>query len=239
MSNKFTSSKLVSKNIALVVLVVFPSIVAGQNTLAEKARERTVYISFRMIDPDNGVAKTTIGTGFVVTVKGHVLTAAHIFRDWQKQTDASRLSNPIHGTLRDKPGSTEAPTLILEMINPGDAFGDIALLKFPELPGKDYPTAPICFKEEPKFGDELLALGFPFDANIQSIKATLGTSSAGGRWAASSAFTYGMSGGPVLDQNARLVAINGRAVTDLRTGVAGLVLGVDVNSFVQVVNSSK
>jgi S1-C subfamily serine protease len=198
---------LKTRLLALGFFLLISHSLSAQTNLSEKARERTVYINFQTIDPDNGVAKLTIGTGFVVSAKGHVLTASHIFRDWQRQNDASRASNPIHGTLRDKPGATDGPTLTLEMINPGNTFSDVALLKFPELPGKDYLVAPICFKEEPKLGDELYAFGFPFDFNFQPIKATLGTSSVGGRWSASSAFTYGMSGGPVYSASGFVVGI--------------------------------
>ena len=40
----------------------------------------------------------------------------------------------------------------------------------------------------------------------------------------------GMSGGPVLDEQGRLIAINGRADVDL-SGAAGLVLGIPINTF--------
>lgn len=54
----------------------------------------------------------------------------------------------------------------------------------------------------PKVGDQVLALGFPLNQNFQPIPATLGTANAlGGRWAATSAFDHGMSGGPVYSNN--------------------------------------
>jgi S1-C subfamily serine protease len=43
----------------------------------------------------------------------------------------------------------------------------------------------------------------------------------------------GMSGGPVLDRRGNLVAINGRATVDLRTGTVNSVLGIDINRYLR------
>jgi S1-C subfamily serine protease len=43
----------------------------------------------------------------------------------------------------------------------------------------------------------------------------------------------GMSGGPVLDNRGNLVAINGRATVDLRTGTVNSVLGIDINRYLR------
>jgi S1-C subfamily serine protease len=43
----------------------------------------------------------------------------------------------------------------------------------------------------------------------------------------------GMSGGPVLDSRGNLVAINGRATVDLRTGTVNSVLGIDINRYLR------
>ncbi len=43
----------------------------------------------------------------------------------------------------------------------------------------------------------------------------------------------GMSGGPVLDSRGNLVAINGRATLDLRTGNVNFVLGIDINRYLR------
>jgi S1-C subfamily serine protease len=41
----------------------------------------------------------------------------------------------------------------------------------------------------------------------------------------------GMSGGPIFDRRGNLVGINGRASTDLRTGMVSSVLGIDINRY--------
>src|SRR5271166_737319 len=71
---------------------------------AEAARQSIVYIFFDVVDPSTGARATIQGTGFIVSPKGYVLTASHLFRAWKKQTPVDQLNNPIKATLRDKPG---------------------------------------------------------------------------------------------------------------------------------------
>ena len=73
-----------------------------------------------------------------------------------------------------------------------------------------YRAAPICFSKAAALrpGDSLMAFGFPRNQNFQPVPVTLGTQNApGGRWAASSAFTYGMSGGPVYSSDGVVVGL--------------------------------
>jgi len=81
-------------------------------------------------------------------------------------------------------------------------------LKLPYL-GK-YESAPICLEESDRIrmGDSLMAFGFPADQNFQPITGMFGTqNAAGGRWAATSAFTEGMSGGPIYNANGVVVGL--------------------------------
>jgi tetratricopeptide (TPR) repeat protein len=170
---------------------------------AEIARSSVVYIYFDVTDPATGAKSTIQGTGFVVSKSGHVLTASHLFREWKNQRDVDKTQNEIRGSLRGKVGTvTEAP-LILGIVKPGDAdFEDVALLKLPDT-GKDYGPAPVCMHSSsdnpaPALGDSFFAYGFPKNNNFQPVSGILGLNDAtGGRWSASSAFTFGMSGGPV------------------------------------------
>ncbi len=61
--------------------------------LSEIVSQTIVYIAFDITDPDTGVKSTVQGTGFVVSTKGHVLTAAHLFRNWNKQADRDKKMN--------------------------------------------------------------------------------------------------------------------------------------------------
>jgi V8-like Glu-specific endopeptidase len=188
---------------AILLVAVPPAFTGPTNNMAEQARKSIVYVFFDVTDADTGAKAAKQGTGFVVSSKRHVLTAAHLFKDWKKQRDTDKANNPIRGTLGDKPGKTRYSPLDLELINPGDPdFNDVALLQFPD-DGNDYAYAPICFQEELKLkvGDDLDAFGFPEGSSFQPIPVRLGTQNAkGGRYAATSAFTFGMSGGPVYSR---------------------------------------
>lgn len=168
-----------------------------------------VHISLVTVHPETGVPKLTIGTGFLVTAKGHVLSAAHNFTDWLKQTDAARAENPIKGTIGDKPGFTTFPTLNLEMINPGNEFNDLALLKLPDPIETSYSLAPICFDDTqmPKVGNTLNAFGFPLGSNFQPVPLKVGVQGPRGRLNVAGALTHGMSGGPVYNDRGYVVAV--------------------------------
>jgi hypothetical protein len=119
--------------------------IAQGSNLAERARESIVYIFFDMADPQTGANVQVQGTGFIVSATGYVLTAAHLFKDWHRQTDASKAARPIRGTRYDKPGYINGSPMILQPINLGDPDSeDVALLKLPQL-GK-YEVAPICLE---------------------------------------------------------------------------------------------
>jgi hypothetical protein len=119
-------------------------------------------------------------------------------------------ANQIKRTRYDKPGYIKESPLILEPISLGDGDAeDVALLKLPHLGGR-YETAPICLEasDRVRIGHSLMAFGFPADQNFQPIPGTFGTQNAlGGRWAATSAFTEGTSGGPIYDANGIVVGL--------------------------------
>jgi hypothetical protein len=42
-----------------------------------------------------------------------------------------------------------------------------------------------------------------------------------------------MSGGPILNSQGHLIGINGRALTDIRTGTVNSVVGIEIERYVQ------
>jgi S1-C subfamily serine protease len=180
----------------------------------DQVRQSTAYIYFDVTDPATGAKATVQGTGFVVSRLGYVLTAAHLLRDWSRQTQAEKDDNPIRASLGDKPGYVTASPLILSVISPGNPDSpDFALLKLPDPDRhavQGYNPAPICLTslQESAMGDAFLAFGFPLGKNIQPVPGVLGTKNADGdRWAAAGAFANGMSGGPVYDAGGNLIGM--------------------------------
>ena len=187
----------------------------------EEARKSTVYIFVDAIDPVTGAKTAAQGTGFVISRLGYVLTASHLLRDWVKQRELDKVQNPIKASIGAKPGYMYSSPLDVQVVNPGNAAAeDVALLKLPPLDSaQGYRPAPICMasRQEPKFGEEISALGFPSNQNVQLVKGYLGTETApGGRWAAASAFDRGMSGGPVYDSSCNLIGLVKGGLPDTR-----------------------
>lgn len=193
-------------------LIFAPATFAETNTDAENAQQSIVYIYFDVVDSRTGAKSLVQGTGFVISARGHVLTASHLFRAWRAQTEIAKKNNPIYGSRRNKPGYVVEPPLILHIMDPGNPDAeDVALLKLPNLtPSTAYKTAPICFRSAAaaKTGDEIIGYGFPLESLFQPVRGTLGTRNAeGDRWAAEAAFTHGMSGGPVYSKAGVVIGI--------------------------------
>jgi S1-C subfamily serine protease len=204
------------KQFALIAMLLAAACAADRNTFAQeatltdKARQSIVYVSFDVTNPTTGAKSTIQGTGFIVSKSGYVLTASHLFRDWGKQTDVDRNQNLIRGSLRDKPGNVLESSLILRIVNPGNAeYEDVALLKLPDAV-QSFGAASVCMREvtAARVGDNFVAYGFPQDQSFQPVEGTLGTTNApGGRWAAAAPLTYGMSGGPVYNKHGFVIGL--------------------------------
>src|SRR5687768_6103474 len=71
---------------------------------ADIVRKSTVYIYFDVTDIKTGEKSINQGTAFIISERGYLLTASHLFRAWMKQSDAHKEKNIILGTLGDQPG---------------------------------------------------------------------------------------------------------------------------------------
>ncbi len=211
------------KHFAVVAVLLAVVCAANRNafakeaTLTDRAQQSIVYIWFEVTNPATGAKSLVYGTGFIVSETGYVLTASHLFRDWEKQMEVNKKQNLIKGSLRNKEGLVTESPLTLEVINPGNAeYEDVALLK---LPGavQSFSVASICLREASaaRGGDKIMGYGFPQNEPFQGVEGTLGTTNAPrGRWAVSAPFTYGMSGGPVYDKRGFVVGL-------IRGGIPG------------------
>lgn len=154
-----------------------------------------VYIESTCTDSNNGETRTSQGSGVIVSATGHVLTAYHVIQCWLDQLTQERLKTRPKGRV----GSLYEQARDLDVVR-YDAAADVAVLKFLGAPGaRNYRVAPLCSLRDPKPGTRFTATGFPLGQDYQPVDGQIGNVSAGGgRWAASVAFAYGMSGGPVF-----------------------------------------
>ena len=146
--------------------------------------------------PISPIAETpkASGSGTIVSVDGHVLTAAHV---------VAGAGSVKVVTVR---GTTTAKVL------PIDEANDLAVLK---LAGGSYTALPVAASRTIRLGQTVATIGFP---NIQlqgfSPKVTRGEiSSLNGigddprAWQISVPVQTGNSGGPLLDENGNLVGV--------------------------------
>lgn len=96
--------------------------------------------------------------------------------------------------------------------------GDVALLKV-ELGDRSIPSAQLALDTEPQVGDEILSVGYPASTEAVtdfSLTPTVksGTVSAKQTWKTqplfqvSAAMTQGMSGGPTVDMDGKVIGVN-------------------------------
>lgn len=135
------------------------------------------------------------GTGFVISISGHILTNNHVVDGC---TD-------IHGTLNGQ------PTAALRVVST-DAQNDLALLQGPAASFKDYAR---IRDRSVHSGDSIVAIGYPFHGLLTSdFTVTTGiVSSLSGMWndtrfvQISAAVQPGNSGGPLFDTNGLVTGV--------------------------------
>lgn len=156
-------------------------------------------------------AKSSSGTGFVITKSGHIVTNYHVVER------ASRI------TVRDSADNRFQARLVLS-----DAANDIAILK---IEGSKHPPLPIRTSSQARKGQTVFTIGFP-NATIQGFesKVTEGIiSSLSGIGGEPNSFQIsvpiqpGNSGGPLIDLSGSVVGITASKLSSIsmlnRSGV--------------------
>jgi serine protease Do len=145
----------------------------------------------------------SLGSGFIITRDGYILTNDHV------------VENPAKVTVTLKNGKNYTATIVGR-----DAKTDIALLKINA--GDDLPIAPLGNSDDVQVGQWVLAIGNPFGFDHS---VTAGIISAKGRYIPGNFDQYlqtdasinpGNSGGPLIDLRGAVVGVNSAIYT--RTG---------------------
>jgi serine protease Do len=145
----------------------------------------------------------SLGSGFIITHDGYVLTNDHV------------VENPVKVTVTLKNGKNYTAKVVGR-----DAKTDVALLKIDA--GNDLPIAPLGNSDDVKVGQWVLAIGNPFGFDHS---VTAGIISAKGRYIPGNFDQYlqtdasinpGNSGGPLIDLHGAVVGVNSAIYT--RTG---------------------
>jgi serine protease Do len=157
------------------------------------------------------------GSGFIISADGYVITNAHVVKD-----------QPAVVTLMMADGKTEIPA---DVVGFGKDGLDLALLKINRR-GQKFPTVALGRMKSVAVGDNIYAIGTPFDEALQNT-FTAGIVSAlrySGKFVQHNVtINQGNSGGPLLNDRGEVIGVNTLGI-GRDTGNVGLnyAIGVDL-----------
>lgn len=164
--------------------------------------------------------ETGIGTGFLITADGYILTNQHVIED------AAKVTVQLNGK------SEEIPAQVIS----SDRELDLAVLK---INGSNYPVLPLGNSDHMRVGEWVVAIGQPYGLDHT---VTTGVISAKGRPISiedrqyknliqtDAAINPGNSGGPLLNLNGQVIAIN----TAVNAQAQGIGFAIPINTVQEV-----
>jgi len=164
--------------------------------------------------------ETGIGTGFLITADGYILTNQHVIED------ATKVTVQLNGK------SEEIPAQVIS----SDRELDLAVLK---ISGSNYPVLPLGNSDQMRVGEWVVAIGQPYGLDHT---VTTGVISAKGRPISiedrqyknliqtDAAINPGNSGGPLLNLKGEVIAIN----TAVNAQAQGIGFAIPINTVQEV-----
>jgi serine protease Do len=149
-------------------------------------------------------SQTSVGSGFLVSQTGHIITNFHV-------VSAAALKPDRHDLVYVNADGREAPLVILQL----DVLHDLALLKATDFVTQSSTKATaLIFRPEAQLlaqGERIYSLGNPLDVGFAVTEGTyngLVKRSFYPQIFFGGSLSAGMSGGPALDQEGRVIGIN-------------------------------
>lgn len=164
----------------------------------EQARSQLVQIRTVL---KGRASQTSVGSGFFVSDQGHVLTNFHV-------VSQAALKPERHDLVYVTADGREAPVTILQI----DVLHDLALLKAGDAEGRRFDA--LAFRPETQAlaqGERIYSLGNPLDVGFAVMEGNyngLVKRSFYPQIFFGGALSAGMSGGPALDQEGRVIGVN-------------------------------
>ena len=164
----------------------------------EQARSQLVQIRTVL---KGRASQTSVGSGFFVTADGHILTNYHV-------VSQVALKPERHDLVYVTADGREAPVTILQI----DVLHDLALLKAADADGRRFDA--LSFRPEAQTlaqGERIYSLGNPLDVGFAVMEGNyngLVKRSFYPQIFFGGALSGGMSGGPALDQEGRVIGVN-------------------------------
>lgn len=166
----------------------------------EQARSQLVQIRTVL---KGRASQTSVGSGFLVTREGHIVTNFHVVAE-------AALKPEHHDLVYVTADGREAPLQILQL----DVLHDLALLKAgdPTRPAAGFDALAFRPDAQPlSQGERIYSLGNPLDVGFAVTEGTyngLVRRSFYPQIFFGGALSGGMSGGPALDEQGRVIGIN-------------------------------
>ena len=188
-----------------------PELVIALAPLSEESRgdQELIEVVRRSVVSVN--TDTGFGSGFIVSAAGMVLTSAHVVEGSDEVTATLATGQEVRGRIVRR-----------------SVGADVALIQLAE---GTYPAAPVGDSRKLRVGSSVFAIGSPLGQHgtvTRGIVSAMRTAEAGGRLIQSDVTVHpGSSGGPLLDESGRVVAIT-------RSGLGPRHYGVGINNFIPI-----
>jgi putative serine protease PepD len=180
-----------------------------------------------------------IGTGFVVSSKGEILTNAHVVVEYQdaagQDLATPQLATKVQVVFK---GSGTKTTTVDATVVGADGASDVALLKVD--PGKvpDLTPLPLGDSSKVQVGQQVVAIGNPLGLEftmtsgiVSAVDRTLDSPTRArieNGIQTDAAINEGNSGGPLIDASGRVIGINEQIATARNGGSGSIGLGFAV-----------
>lgn len=194
----------------VVLLLVMMAQLVGAQTIGQRAaskyRNSVVFLSVDKITSTGAVVQE-FGTGFIVSDKGHVLTSCHVVEKSLLESDG-RVSSTIVDKveIRGAMASRSATLEPVSMMRCAQGGYDLALLKFKNTAIRRVPI-PVSVYSAPALGAQVASMGFPLNTEFFVRQGTIGGETDDDTLSLDLTLNPGDSGGPVLDDELRVVAV--------------------------------
>jgi len=187
----------------------------------------------------SGGSQQALGTGFVVSEDGYILTNAHVVDE--SGTTAESVTVGFKG---DASASTKVPATIVGV----DNSSDVALLKIDPEKAGDLTVLPLGDSDALDVGEPVVAIGNPlgFDFTLttgvvsaldRELESPNGSIISNGIQT-DAAINSGNSGGPLIDGTGHVIGIN-EQIASQSGGNQGLGFAVPINTAIRVMDQLK
>jgi serine protease Do len=177
-----------------------PAVSLSARKVYEQARSQLVQIRTVL---KGRASQTSVGSGFIVSREGHIVTNFHVVSEVALEPDT-------HDLVYVTADGREAPLQILML----DVLHDLALLRMTPDPGAPNALQALTFRPPQQAlaqGERMYSLGNPLDVGFAVIEGNyngLVERSFYPQIFFSGTLSSGMSGGPALDQEGRVIGVN-------------------------------